>query len=99
MDARDDIDPLWAPQPDALPGWFHDALAVPREEAGARRLGFQERAGVVGPERDERVTLGRDEEPAVGAFLRQRARGADSGTSRCRPSAAGGRTQIGRAHV
>ncbi len=32
MDASDDIDPLWAPRPDDLPGWFHDALAVPREE-------------------------------------------------------------------
>ena len=32
MDARDDIDPLWSPRPDALPAWFHEALAVPREE-------------------------------------------------------------------
>ena len=36
MDASDDIDPLWAPQPDALPGWFREALAVPREELGVR---------------------------------------------------------------
>ena len=32
MDAIDDIDPLWAPQPDALPDWFREALSVPREE-------------------------------------------------------------------
>lgn len=32
MQASDDIDPLWAPNPEDLPAWFHSALAVSREE-------------------------------------------------------------------
>ena len=32
MDGSVDIDPLWAPRPDDLPDWFHEALAIPREE-------------------------------------------------------------------
>lgn len=32
MEAFEDINPIWAPRSHELPEWFHDALAVPREE-------------------------------------------------------------------
>ena len=33
MEAIEDIKPIWAPRPQELPEWFHEALADPREES------------------------------------------------------------------